>query len=71
MAFLSMGTAWKTQVSFPVNITLYNNQWENPQYLGGIENAKILMVLRIYGNKWHVYAGLALLNPFAIVQGIS
>ena len=23
------------------------------------------MALRIYGNKWHVYAGLAILNPSA------
>ncbi len=59
LAFLSMGTAWMTQKTFP---------WEDPQYLGGIENAKILMTLRIYGSKWHVYAGLALMNPFALKQ---
>jgi prephenate dehydrogenase (NADP+) len=27
-----------------------------------------LMTLRIYGNKWHVYAGLVLLNPYALGQ---
>jgi hypothetical protein len=32
-------------------------QWETPQYIGGIENVKINMTLRIYSNKWHVYAG--------------
>ncbi|KAJ3258094.1 prephenate dehydrogenase (NADP(+)) [Boothiomyces macroporosus] len=59
LAFLSMGTAWKTNTIFP---------WENAQYIGGIENAKTLMALRIYGNKWHVYAGLVLLNPYAFGQ---
>lgn len=59
IAFMSMGSAWKQQVTFP---------WESPQYLGGIENVKILMALRIYGNKWHVYAGLAILNPSAKIQ---
>ncbi|KAG9299585.1 hypothetical protein G9A89_020756 [Geosiphon pyriformis] len=59
VAFLSMGTAWKTQKQFP---------WETPQYVGGIENVKVNMALRIYSNKWHVYAGLAILNPSAKVQ---
>jgi prephenate dehydrogenase (NADP+) len=59
LAFLSMGTAWKTASFFP---------WETPQYVGGIENVKTLMSLRIYGNKWHVYAGLVLLNPYAFAQ---
>ncbi|CAG8454556.1 4039_t:CDS:10 [Ambispora gerdemannii] len=59
VAFLSMGTAWKTQQQFP---------WETPQYVGGIENVKVNMALRIYSNKWHVYAGLAIMNPSAKVQ---
>lgn len=59
LAFLSMGTAWKTQNCFP---------WEVPQYTGGIEHAKILMTLRIYSSKWHVYSGLAFLNPHALTQ---
>lgn len=56
VAYLSMGTAWKTKATFP---------WENTRYLGGIDNVKILMALRIFGNKWHVYAGLAIMNPAA------
>ncbi|KAI9591944.1 hypothetical protein BDF19DRAFT_492277 [Syncephalis fuscata] len=59
VAFLSMGTAWKTQSVFP---------WEEHAYVGGIENVKVNMALRIYGSKWHVYAGLALLNPSAKIQ---
>ncbi|KAH9276966.1 hypothetical protein BASA83_000481 [Batrachochytrium salamandrivorans] len=59
VAFLSMGTAWKTQSTFP---------WESAAYVGGIENVKVLMTLRIYGSKWHVYSGLALLNPSVMRQ---
>ena len=55
-AFLSMGTAWKANNQFP---------WEINRYVGGIENVKINVTLRIYSNKWHVYAGLAILNPSA------
>lgn len=58
-AFLSMGTAWQANKQFP---------WEIPRYLGGIENVKINLTLRIYSNKWHVYAGLAILNPSAKKQ---
>ncbi|OQO07892.1 hypothetical protein B0A48_06684 [Cryoendolithus antarcticus] len=58
-AFLSMGNAWQAQKQFP---------WEVPRYLGGIENVKINLTLRIYSNKWHVYAGLAILNPSAREQ---
>ncbi|KAJ3016527.1 prephenate dehydrogenase (NADP(+)) [Thoreauomyces humboldtii] len=56
LAFLSMGTAWKA------------TEWENPSYVGGMENVKTLMMLRMYSAKWHVYAGLALLNPSARLQ---
>lgn len=59
LAFLSMGTTWKTQHFFP---------WENRSYVGGLENVKQLMTLRIYASKWHVYAGLALLNSKARPQ---
>lgn len=55
-AFLSMGTAWQANQQFP---------WEMARYVGGIENVKINITLRIYSNKWHVYAGLAILNPAA------
>ena len=58
-AFLSMGAAWAANRQFP---------WEIARYLGGIENVKINITLRIYANKWHVYAGLAILNPSAKMQ---
>lgn len=58
-AFLSMGAAWMANNQFP---------WETARYLGGIENVKINVTLRIYANKWHVYAGLAILNPSAQKQ---
>ncbi|EGW35421.1 uncharacterized protein SPAPADRAFT_58638 [Spathaspora passalidarum NRRL Y-27907] len=55
-AFLSMGVAWKSTNEYP---------WETPKWIGGIENAKINISLRIFSNKWHVYAGLAITNPSA------
>ncbi|QIW95568.1 hypothetical protein AMS68_001086 [Peltaster fructicola] len=58
-AFLSMGAAWAANQQFP---------WEIPRYIGGIENVKINLTLRIYAQKWHVYAGLAILNPSAKEQ---
>lgn len=58
-AFLSMGTAWSANNQFP---------WETSRYVGGIENVKANITLRIYSNKWHVYAGLAILNPAAKTQ---
>ncbi|KAJ5133417.1 hypothetical protein N7448_001555 [Penicillium atrosanguineum] len=58
-AFLSMGTAWQANDQFP---------WEHSRWIGGIENVKINITLRIYSNKWHVYAGLAILNPAARQQ---
>lgn len=59
VAFLSMGSAWRANKQFP---------WEIDRYVGGIENVKINITLRIYSNKWHVYAGLAILNPSAQKQ---
>lgn len=58
-AFLSMGTVWRCRSSYP---------WLQGNYIGGIENAKVNITLRIYSNAWHVYAGLAILNPSARVQ---
>ncbi|XP_006464028.1 hypothetical protein AGABI2DRAFT_226049 [Agaricus bisporus var. bisporus H97] len=58
-AFLSMGTAWASAESYP---------WEQGLYVGGIETAKVNLALRIYSNAWHVYAGLAILNPSARTQ---
>lgn len=59
LAFLSMGTAWKNCKIYP---------WRSASYVGGIENVKTLMTLRIFSNKYHVYAGLAILNPSAQQQ---
>ncbi|KAJ7689786.1 prephenate dehydrogenase [Mycena rosella] len=58
-AFLSMGTAWAARKAYP---------WEQGKYVGGIETAKVNLTLRIYANAWHVYAGLAILNPSARLQ---
>ncbi|KAJ7685487.1 hypothetical protein DFH06DRAFT_44565 [Mycena polygramma] len=58
-AFLSMGTAWAARKTYP---------WEDGLYVGGIETAKVNITLRIYSNAWHVYAGLAILNPSAKIQ---
>ncbi|KAI1435135.1 prephenate dehydrogenase [Xylaria sp. CBS 124048] len=58
-AFLSMGKAWHSSRHFP---------WEGGRYVGGIENVKINLMMRIYSQKWHVYAGLAILNPEARKQ---
>jgi prephenate dehydrogenase (NADP+) len=60
MGFESMGTAWKNAGFYPWDNASYNN--------GGIDNVKILTTLRIFGYKAHVYAGLAILNPYARKQ---
>ena len=54
-----MGTAWYNSKSYP---------WEQGLYVGGIETAKVNITHRIYSNAWHVYAGLAILNPAARTQ---
>lgn len=54
-----MGTAWAARKAYP---------WEEGKYVGGIETAKVNLTLRIYSNAWHVYAGLAILNPSARLQ---
>lgn len=56
VGFEALGTAWITRGIFP---------WEDSTYVGGIDNVKILMCLRIYGGKPHVYSGLAIYNPYA------
>ncbi|WVQ93897.1 hypothetical protein IAU59_000975 [Kwoniella sp. CBS 9459] len=58
-AFLSMGTAWRHSAAYP---------WETTRYVSGVEVVKVNITLRIYSAKWHVYAGLALLNPSAQSQ---
>lgn len=59
MGFESMGSAWKKAKIFP---------WENAAYTEGIDNVKILTTLRIFSYKSHIYAGLAILNPYAREQ---
>jgi len=58
-AFLSMGVAWHKMKLYP---------WQTSRWIGGLENAKINISLRIFSNKWHVYAGLAITNPSAHKQ---
>lgn len=60
-AFLSMGAAWAKIKVYPW--TLGVDKW-----YGGLENVKVNISLRIYSNKWHVYAGLAITNPSAHQQ---
>jgi len=59
MGFESMGSAWKNAGFYP---------WDNPVYAGGIDNVKVLTTLRIFSYKSHIYAGLAILNPYAQAQ---
>lgn len=54
-----MGTAWHKSSAYP---------WETTRYVSGIEVVKVNITLRIYSAKWHVYAGLAILNPVAQAQ---
>ena len=54
-----MGTAWHAAQQYP---------WEDGAYVGGIETVKVNITIRIYASKWHVYAGLAILNPHARIQ---
>ncbi|SCU87253.1 LAME_0D09362g1_1 [Lachancea meyersii CBS 8951] len=60
-AFLSMGVAWYKKQLYPWTIGV--NRW-----YGGFENVKVNISLRIFSNKWHVYAGLAITNPAAHQQ---
>lgn len=59
MCFESMGTAWKNAGYYP---------WDHGAYSTGIDTVKILTTLRIFSYKAHVYAGMAILNPFARKQ---
>ncbi|WBW74924.1 prephenate dehydrogenase Tyr1 [Schizosaccharomyces osmophilus] len=58
-AFLAMGMAWRANNQYP---------WDINRWCGGIENIKMNLSMRIYSSKWHVYAGLAILNPDARKQ---
>jgi prephenate dehydrogenase (NADP+) len=57
VGFESIGTAFMHRKSFP---------WENKDQIHGIDNIKILLTLRIFSYKSHVYSGLAFHNPYAI-----
>ena len=59
VGFESMGTACAAAGFYP---------WESGAYVGGIDNVKILIMLRIFSYKAHVYAGMAILNPYAKQQ---
>jgi len=54
-----MGTAWRKMGGMP---------WDDGAYVGGIDNTKILMMLRIHGGTPHVYSGLAIHNSHAKQQ---
>lgn len=56
IGFESIGTSFMHRKIFP---------WENPLHANGLDNLKLILTLRIYSYKHHVYAGLAILNPFA------
>ena len=59
VGFESIASAFKNDKFYP---------WENSSYIGGIDNIKVLMALRIISSKAHVYSGLAILNPYAKKQ---
>lgn len=59
MAFLSMGRTWQNTGVFP---------WESQAMVGGIDNVKMLMMLRILNGQAHVYGGIAILNRHAREQ---
>lgn len=56
IGFESIGTAFMHRKVFP---------WEDPTHANGLDNLKLLLTLRIYSYKSHVYSGLALMNPAA------
>jgi prephenate dehydrogenase (NADP+) len=56
VGFESIGTAFMHRREYP---------WEDNTRLSGIDNIKMLLTLRIYSYKAHVYSGLAFNNPYA------
>ncbi|MFY7907936.1 MAG: NAD(P)-binding domain-containing protein [Emticicia sp.] len=56
IGFESIGTAFMHRKVYP---------WEDTSQPNGLDNVKLLMTLRIYSYKFHVYSGLALQNPYA------
>jgi len=57
VGFESLGTAFMHRKTYP---------WEDKSQIQGIDNIKLLLTLRIFSYKPHVYSGLAFENPFAI-----
>jgi prephenate dehydrogenase (NADP+) len=57
VGFESLGTAFMHRKVYP---------WEDKSQVQGIDNIKLLLTLRIFSYKPHVYSGLAFENPFAI-----
>lgn len=57
VGFESLGTAFMHRKVYP---------WEDQSQIQGIDNIKLLLTLRIFSYKPHVYSGLAFENPFAI-----
>lgn len=56
IGFESIGTSFMHRGIFP---------WENPLHSSGLDNLKLLLTLRIFSYKYHVYSGMAMLNPFS------
>jgi prephenate dehydrogenase (NADP+) len=56
IGFESIGTACMHRKDYP---------WKNSLHPNGLDNLKYLLTLRVYSYKAHVYAGLALQNPYA------
>ncbi|KAJ1555507.1 prephenate dehydrogenase (NADP(+)) [Cladochytrium tenue] len=60
VAFLSMAAAWASVGVYP---------WASSVYRGnGVDEVKVMLAMRICFAKWHVYAGLAILNESAREQ---
>jgi len=55
---ISMGTAWASTEAC----------LREQGLCVGVETAKLDLTLRKYSNAWHIYAGLAILNPSARTQ---
>lgn len=56
VGFESLGTAFMHRGVYP---------WEDKSQIQGIDNIKLLLTLRIFSYKSHVYSGLAFENPYA------
>jgi prephenate dehydrogenase (NADP+) len=55
IGFESIGTSFMHRGVYP---------WINPLHTSGLDALKMLMTLRIFSYKHHVYAGMALMNPY-------